>query len=109
VVAGGAAGYLISVSGYGLFGAALVLGFFVAALSAAFAPRRRLAFGLLGNGITIAVCLVSVTINNWLEGRPLAAEFFLYFVPTIIGVVTVPGLAGVGIVAAVAAATRPAA
>ena len=108
VIFGSLGGYLISFSGYRWFGTALIVGFSVGLLSSTFAPRRRLAFGLLGNGITIAVCLVSATINNWRQGRPLpAVDDLLYFVAMLGGVVTVPGLAGIAVVAGIAAASRP--
>jgi hypothetical protein len=106
---GAAAGWVLSFSAYGWFCFGIIFGFVVAALSAAFAPRRRLAFGLLGNGCTIVGCVVSATLNNWRSGYPMSLSEFPLFVLFLAAVVTIPGLLGIAFVSAIDSATRPAA
>jgi hypothetical protein len=67
----------------------------VAALSAIFAPRRRLAFGLLGNGVTIVVCFSVAMINNWRSGAYIWTREMPLAALLLILVVVIPGLLGV--------------
>jgi hypothetical protein len=107
VVSGFGGGYLLSVSGYGWCGAGVAIGFTVAALSAAFAPGRRLAFGLLGSGCTVIACFSSAIIRNWRDGIPPTLHELLISTLMLAAVVIVPGLIGAGLVSAIDSATRP--
>src|SRR5580700_9198817 len=71
LVSGGAAGCLMAFSGYGWFCGGILVGFTVGALSAAFSRKKRLAFGLLGNGVTVVTCIGVATINKWRSGGPM--------------------------------------
>ena len=106
LVSGACAGCLLGSAGYGAACVGIVVGFAVAALSAAFAPQRRLAFGLLGNGCTLVACFA--TINNWRGGSPIAFSDMPSFA-LLAGVVIIPGLLGIALVSAIDSATRPAA
>ena len=107
LVSGAGAGYLLSFSAYGWFCCGIVAGFAVGTLSAAFASKQRLAFGLLGNGTTVAACIAVATIHHWRSGMPMPLRDVAMFVVISAGVVCLPGLVGVAVVAGFDSVTRP--
>lgn len=88
-------GLVLSVSAQGIVFLAPVFGFAIAAASAAFAPKRKLAFGMLGCGVTACVCLLSASALNLWRGIPTHADELMAVVVGLTGLIAIPGLLGV--------------
>jgi hypothetical protein len=99
LLTGTGAGYLLSSSGYGWFGAAIMVGFLVAAFSAASTPDHPLAFGLVGNGVTVGVCVLCITLRDRWAGSPTRDVALMVLALT--AVVVISGLFGIGLVSAI--------
>jgi hypothetical protein len=98
LLTGAVAGWLLSFAASGWWCCGPVVGFGVAALSAAFAQRHRLAFGFLGNGVTIVVCLLSAVVNNWRSGIAFSPDELRFTVLVLSIFVFIPGLIGIALV-----------